>query len=228
MIGPLGAAAGILALSLAAATPSPAPEAIALSWDATGTYSSSLTRPAFDNLRVVPGDSGAREFTVRNDGPGPAVLTAELVNIAVTGNAADAYYSDFVINDVPIRERLDRSARLLSVELPRGAHTTIPLSYAFPVSATSGNYGADTPEAVSVSFDVRLLLRGDTETEPATPTAGPGDSSSPAAQGTSAPLAATGAGAWIPLALGGAALACTGLVLRRRRSSVEGHTPDPS
>lgn len=132
---------------------------------------------------VVPGDSGRAVLRVRNDGPTAGTLTASVVDAVALRDPDDAswvddsFYDDLTVNGVPATQLEGRRTVIHEAALGRGATVDIPVDYAFPVEATSGNR-AFVGERV-FSFDLLLRILGDTpgpdapgDADPGTP---PGD-----------------------------------------------------
>ncbi|RLP82077.1 hypothetical protein D9V34_09660 [Mycetocola lacteus] len=242
----VAAVAGALALTVAGpALGAQAADEIGLSWDGSSGFAAELDRPVFVTPRVVPGDSDARSFVVRNQGDTAAVLTAKIVNVRLTGNPADEYYRDFTVNSLPVIDRYGTDTTILTTRVQPGGTATVNLDYDLPEAAITGNYPVASDQAVSVAFDVRLTLAGESRidgptTSPTpTPTAptlsptpsAPGAATQPPAAGPPAAagpgtLVRTGAEGWPLIAAVGALLAGGGLALRRKMNGAgTGRTP---
>ncbi|MCS4276181.1 hypothetical protein M2390_001353 [Mycetocola sp. BIGb0189] len=227
----VAAVAGALALTVAGpALGAQAADEIGLSWDGSSGFAAELDRPVFVTPRVVPGDSDARSFVVRNQGDTAAVLTAKIVNVRLTGNPADEYYRDFTVNSLPVIDRYGKDTTILTTRVQPGGTATVNLDYDLPEAAITGNYPVAGDQAVSVAFDVRLALAGEsridgpTETptpSPTPPMPTPEQPSQPPVAGPPAAagpgnLVRTGAEGWPLIAAVGALLVGGGLALRRK------------
>ncbi|MFZ4841623.1 LPXTG cell wall anchor domain-containing protein [Mycetocola saprophilus] len=223
----VAAVAGALALTVAGpALGAHAADEIGLAWDGHSGFAAELDRPVFVTPRVVPGDADSRSFVVRNQGETAAVLTAKIVNVRLTGNPADEYYRDFTVNSLPVIDRFGTDTTILTTRVQPGGTATVDLDYDLPEAAVTGNYPVADEQAVSVAFDVRLTLAGESRIDgpPVSPTptpSAPTPSEQPPAPGPPAAagpgaLVRTGAEGWPLIAAIGALLAGGGLALRRR------------
>ncbi|MFE5334484.1 hypothetical protein ACFQ8E_01110 [Isoptericola sp. NPDC056573] len=144
---------------------------------------------------VVPGDSGRAVLRVRNDGPTAGTLTASVVDAVAfrdAGNASwadDSFYDDLTVNGVPATQLEGRRTVIHEVALDRGATVDIPVDYAFPVEATSGNR-AFVGERV-FTFDLLLRILGDTPDPDAPGDDAPGDDGPGAVPGDDGPGSGT-------------------------------------
>lgn len=232
---------GVLALALVlGASPAHAADEIGVAWDPSQPASNTLDRPVFENVRAVPGDTGTRSFVAVNRGDMDATLVASIVDVVVTGDPDEQWYQDFTINAIPVRDLLGNVTPILTTPLTVGDFAEINLTYDFPESAASGNYGVDEPPVV-VAFEVRLTMSGETRALPTetpaptvTPSATPTSSTTPpvtvvdeqppVAQ-PSGPLAFTGTTGAAAIVGGGILLLALGAGLRatmlRRRQQAE-------
>lgn len=129
---------------------------IPLGSEAKGPSTDRLSMPLFNEGSIVPGDSGKRTLTVRNDGPVDGVLTASIVNVELGGEPADPFYDELLLNGQPVSEYEHRRTAVLTAALDRGERTTVDLFYDFPEDSVSGN----NPDAgMKVSFDVVLHIQ---------------------------------------------------------------------
>lgn len=182
---------GVLALALVlGASPAHAADEIGVAWDPSQPASNTLDRPVFQDIRAVPGDTGTRSFIAINRGEMAATLVASIVDVTVTGDPDEQWYQDFTINAIPVHDLLGNVTPILTVPLSVTDFAEINLTYDFPESASSGNYGVDEPP-VTVAFQVRLEMSGETRistpTATPTPTVTPTPSDSPTPSGTPTP-----------------------------------------
>ncbi|MFJ2299051.1 hypothetical protein [Oerskovia paurometabola] len=216
---------------------------VVLPWDGETPRSIAVSGELWGQIVVVPGDSGRASVTVRNDGPTTGTLTASIVDVTVhrdTDDPAwidDRFYDDLTIDGTPVTALEGRATEFLSVDLPPGATTEVPLLYGFEGwtgNRTGGGLDGDTGLTVNpggvgereVTFDVLLRIGGGPDDADETTTGGDGDAASrPGAVG---PLMATGGAALAgtPWALLGAAalLALVGAAARARDRRRSGRT----
>jgi hypothetical protein len=216
----------------------PIEDAIALSWDGD-SFDTFLSGALFPSPRVVPGDTEVRTFVVRNDGPGPGILTAEIVEVQLAGDTTDPFYDEFELEGAPVISYLGHDTAILEQGLAAGETTEIGIDYGFPVESTVGNHPIEG--TVQVEFQVRLTLQGEdpgptptpTPEPTTTPTPGPsptatsGSDPDPAptpapspepSDGTQPPLSSTGASVAGPAIVGLALLLLGGTALAVSRS----------
>jgi LPXTG-motif cell wall-anchored protein len=203
----LGAGIAAVAVLLSPAPAHAAENAIAISVDGGPFRTSTVNVPVLGDVVVVPGDSATKTITIRNDGQTAGTLTAQLSDVAVSGRPDDGLASALRVGGRPAAELADGAALIPKTPLGVGQTVQIPLSYEFPVDATTGN---GVTGASRVSFDVTLTL---TATQPST--AGTGL------------LAATGRSVSLPAVVGGTIAVAAGaalLIVRRRRRAAPAGT----
>jgi hypothetical protein len=133
-------------------------DAIGLSAGTNGSSTVVISVPLLGTPNVVPGDSGERTISVRNEGESAGTLTADIVNVTLAHDATDPFYVDLLINARPVIELLGQETHLLTTELAVGASAPVSLSYEFPLEATSG---IDPNDLLQAHVDVRFTLEGD-------------------------------------------------------------------
>ncbi|MCA5895182.1 hypothetical protein LEP48_17780 [Isoptericola sp. NEAU-Y5] len=203
--------------------PEPAVHDVAMRWTGEAGHLT-VQGDALGIVTVVPGDAGATTVRVTNEGPSSGNLTASIVNASFGGaDADDEFFRDLRINDVAAADLAGDDHVIHEVELAQGATTEVPLTYEFPLEATSGNR-AEVGER-KFAFDVQLRITGDpsatrdADPAPATPggTGGADVGSTDTSDLRLAEVAdkATGGGLWAgsTAATGGAALPTAGWML---------------
>jgi hypothetical protein len=125
---------------------------------------------------VVPGDKAERTAFVRNDGPGPALVTVQIIEV----DTSDAFNRELEDNvhlywdiagrsgDVMWSEARNAADEGVSYEvtfpIARGATFHITAGYYVPIDATGGrNLGQDSTRLV---FAVKVTLQEDTSPNP--------------------------------------------------------------
>lgn len=196
-------AGAVAALVLLGQTPAHAADAadgaIAVSVDGGRFSTSTITVPVLGDITAVPGDSGTKTITVRNDGKTAGTLTAQISDASLSGDPGGAFLDSLRIDGRPASEMLDGGALIAKTPLDVGSSALIPLSFDFPADATIG--GTD---ASSARFDVTLTLTG-----------------TASGAGRSGLLAFTGQPVAAAAATGGAFLAAGMLLLLLRRRRAE-------
>lgn len=159
----------------------PGPD-VSLRWDGTAGGGLTVDGSYWGEVTVVPGDSGARTVSVRNDGPTGGTLTASIVNAAAFRDrddprwVDDSFYEDLTVNGISASALEGNRTVVHEVHLARGATTEIPLSFAFDGWSGNRTGGGLHPSGVVVnpdgvgerwfSFDVDLRIAGDTTAGP--------------------------------------------------------------
>ncbi|MBE9926714.1 hypothetical protein G8C93_12540 [Cellulosimicrobium cellulans] len=165
---------------------------VAVTPTSTATQALRVDGAGLGEVRVVPGDAGSALLRVRNDGPTAGTLTVSIVDAEALRRTADdtwtpdAFYDDLTVNGVPASQLEGRRTRIQEVPLARGATVDVPLTYDFPVEATTGNTAAVGERRFS--FDLLLVIAGDTPdgtgTTPDPAEAAPAEPSPDAVAGT--------------------------------------------
>ncbi len=139
---------------------------VAVTPTSTATQALRVDGAGLGEVRVVPGDAGSALLRVRNDGPTAGTLTVSIVDAEALRKTdddtwtPDAFYDDLTVNGVPASQLEGRRTRIQEVPLARGATVDVPLTYEFPVEATTGNTAAVGERRFS--FDLLLVIAGDT------------------------------------------------------------------
>lgn len=176
------AAAGLLTLTAATATAGAAEitDAISMSWDGK-TFAPTTKEVFFQIEAAVPGDTETRTLIVRNDGPGPGTLTADLVDVRAWPQwidrapdpnldiLDDPYYRDLKLDfgdgPVPFVDLVGEATRIREVRLKPGEATKITLSYDFPYSSVEGNR-ADGGYSRWAEVNLLLTIKGEEAAAP--------------------------------------------------------------
>ncbi|WP_086151443.1 hypothetical protein [Cellulosimicrobium sp. KWT-B] len=139
---------------------------VAVTPTSTATQALRVDGAGLGEVRVVPGDAGSALLRVRNDGPTAGTLTVSIVDAEALRRTdddswtPDAFYDDLTVNGVPASQLEGRRTRIQEVPLARGATVDVPLTYEFPLEATTGNTAAVGERRFS--FDLLLVIAGDT------------------------------------------------------------------
>jgi hypothetical protein len=162
----LSAAASVALVVLTAGPAMAAPgDAIGLSTEPGGSGTVVVSVPLLGTPNVVPGDSGERAISVRNDGESAGTLTATIVNVTLADDTTDPFYADLLINGRPVVDLLGQDTQLLTKDLAVGASVPVSMSYEFPLEATSG---IDPDNLLEAHVDIRLTLAGSSDALAAT------------------------------------------------------------
>lgn len=147
-------------------------DVIALSTDGT-RWTTSLTEPLFDGLRVVPGDVETATVWLRNTQHSSSTFTVTVADPHRFGDPADPWFDDMTLivrtpagppSDPLTFAALTNGAEIASGTLAPDGSTSLTLEVAFPVSGSSGNGTGPT-----ASFDLVVAMAGTTVVIPTAP-----------------------------------------------------------
>ena len=189
-------------------------DTVNVSWDGQ-PYAT--TTVSFVGLPVAsPGDRARRTLSVTNTGPSAGTVRAWIVDVRLSDpGSASGLFDDVRLDWSGSSAAGESSLRALAavdrtavgeVPLAAGASTSLAIGFRFPVSSVAGNKADDGP--LSASFDVLLVVDGDTP-----------DTDRPDAGG----LGVTGVGAGPTLVLAATLVAAGVLLLRARRGREARH-----